>query len=151
MKMIDDEIYLEIDDEIYENMKNMLKSKDSIDRELVGAFLKNINLKCKNTLKKCVKLIPLLYKKYKMENHVIDKEMVESLKQMILSPDENDTVLAMSIMLGFDTNDEFTVLSINELNGAILERSNSWSDFIRLKNKAYEIINDVKYKYNDFL
>ena len=45
--MIDDEIHLEIDDEMYENMKNMLESKDSIDRELVGAFLKNINLKCK--------------------------------------------------------------------------------------------------------
>jgi hypothetical protein len=129
----------------------MLKSKDPVDRELVGIFLKNINLKCKDTLKKCIELLPLLYNKYKMENHIIDKEMLESLKQMIASPDENDTILAMSIMLGFDTNDEFTVLSINELNNAILEKVNGWGDFIRLKNKAYEIINDVKYKYDEFL
>jgi hypothetical protein len=49
-----------------------------------------------------------------------------------------------------DVNNDGMV-STDELNNAILEKVNGWGDFIRLKNKAYEIINDVKYKYDEFL
>jgi hypothetical protein len=85
------------------------------------------------------------------EIHKLDQEMVDSLMQMVQSADKGDQLLALSIVENLDTRDEFTVLSINKINKALIDKCNGWYEFIELKNKAREMTNGEKDKYSEYL
>ena len=86
-----------------------------------------------------------------MSQHKLDAEMLQSLIQMVESSDREDMILALSIMISLDTNDEYTVLSINKLNETLLSKCNGWSEFIKLKNEAHERVTSESGKYNESL
>ena len=68
--------------------------------------------------------------------HIIDKELFESLKEMITSKNEVDQKFVLTILLNADRNDHDTMMYTNELNEYFLEFMDI-RDLVKLRNDAY--------------
>jgi hypothetical protein len=74
--------------------------------------------------------------------HVIDKKSYESLKEMILSKDEENIKLALSIIHNADMMNMETVHNVNMLNAHLYQNVGSWNKWVNVRSETRKIFNN---------